>query len=85
MTVLILLLFLNKHLSYGRDFPGGPVLRIHPPIQGTRPSIPGWGTKIPHAAGQLSPRATTREKPARGNEEPCNKRSCVPPARGSQK
>ena len=23
--------------------------------------IPGWGTKIPHAAGQLSPRATTTE------------------------
>ena len=25
--------------------------------------IPGWGTKIPHAKGQLSPHATTREKP----------------------
>ena len=25
-------------------------------------SIPGQGTKIPHAAGQLSPRATTREE-----------------------
>ena len=24
-------------------------------------SIPGWGTKIPHAAGQLSPRTTTTE------------------------
>ena len=24
-------------------------------------SIPGWGTRIPHAAGQLSPRATTTE------------------------
>ena len=24
-------------------------------------SIPGQGTKIPHAAGQLSPRATTTE------------------------
>ena len=24
-------------------------------------SIPGQGTKIPHAAGQLSPRVTTRE------------------------
>ena len=29
--------------------------------------IPGQGTKIPHAAGQLSPRATTTE-PARLNE-----------------
>ena len=32
--------------------------------------IPGQGTKIPHAAGQLSPRATTRE-PARHNERYC--------------
>ena len=24
-------------------------------------SIPGWGTKIPHAVGQLSPCATTTE------------------------
>ena len=23
---------------------------------------PGWGTKTPHAVGQLSPCATTREK-----------------------
>ena len=29
--------------------------------------IPDWGTKIPHAAGQLSPRATTTEL-ARLNE-----------------
>ena len=46
-------------------------------------SIPGQGTKIPHAAEQLSPRATTREKPARFNE-----RSHMPqlrPTRGSQK
>ena len=50
-------------------------------------SIPGRGTKIPHAVGQLSLRATTtepagsgacattREKPVHCNEEPacCNK------------
>ena len=24
-------------------------------------SVPGWGTEIPHAAGQLSLRATTTE------------------------
>ena len=35
-------------------------------------SIPGWGTKIPHAKGQLSPCATTT-KLARLNE-----RACVP-------
>ena len=51
-------------------------------------SIPGPGTKIPHAVGQLSPHATTREKPSCCNyianmlwnthalkPMPCNKRS----------
>ena len=31
--------------------------------------IPGWGPKIPHAAGQLSPSATTAE-PASHNYNP---------------
>ena len=54
-------------------------------------SIPGWGTKIPHAVRQLSPwatatelahlnerslRTTTREKPVC-----CNERSRVPQLR----
>ena len=30
--------------------------------------ILGWGTKMPHAAGHLSPCATTREKPIYLNE-----------------
>ena len=33
--------------------------------------IPGWGTKIPHAMGQLIPWVTTREP------KHCNKRSHV--------
>ena len=54
-------------------------------------SIPGRGTKISHAMGQLSlhattteptlwsPHATTREKLTRCKEEPahCKKRSCM--------
>ena len=32
-------------------------------------SIPGWGTKIPHAAGQLSLHTTTGEKPKRLNSD----------------
>ena len=32
-----------------------------PCTAGDRGLIPGQGTKIPHAAGQLSPRATTTE------------------------
>ena len=32
-------------------------------------SIPGRGTKIPHATGQINPRATTREKLMHHSEE----------------
>ena len=35
-------------------------------------SIPGWGTRIPHAAGQLGPHATTAELACH------NRRACVP-------
>ena len=38
------------------DFPGGPEVKNPPPNAGDVGSIPGWGTKIPHAEGQLSPR-----------------------------
>ena len=59
------------------DFPGGPVVKNLPSNAGDMGSIPGQGTKIPHVTGQLpSPRATTREKPARHNE-----RSCMPQLR----
>ena len=32
------------------DFPGGPVVKNLPCKAGDMGSIPGWGTKIPHAA-----------------------------------
>ena len=48
------------------------MVKTSPPSAGGAGSIPGRGAKIPHAAGQLSPHATAREKPAH-----CNKRSCV--------
>ena len=41
--------------------PGGPVVKNLPYNAGHMGSIPGLGTKIPHAAGQLSPRASARE------------------------
>ena len=43
------------------DFPGGPVVKNPPSSAGDLGSIPGRGTKIPHAAGQLSPDTTTTE------------------------
>ena len=48
-------------LTWVRDFPGGPVVKNPPSIAGDTGSIPGWGTEIPHALGQLSPHATTIE------------------------
>ena len=43
------------------DFPGGPVVKNPPSNAGDVGSIPGRGTKIPHAVGQLSSRAATTE------------------------
>ena len=37
------------------DFPSGPVVKSLPANTEDTSSIPGWGTKIPHAAGQLNP------------------------------
>ena len=44
-----------------RDFLGGPVVKNPPSNAGDAGLIPGRGTKIPHAAGQLSPLDTTTE------------------------
>ena len=41
--------------------PGGPVVKTPPCNAGNAHSIPGWGSKIPHAEGQLSPCSTTTE------------------------
>ena len=37
------------------DFPGGPVVESLACNAGDVGSIPGQGTRVPHAAGQLSP------------------------------
>ena len=52
------------------DFSGGPVVKNLPSNAGDAGSIPGRGTKIPHAAGQLSLCATTTE--------PLCSRACMP-------
>ena len=44
-----------------RDFPGGPVVKNLPSNAGDVGLIPGQGTKIPRATGQLSLCATTIE------------------------
>ena len=47
--------------TMSRDFPSGAVVKNPPCHTRDVGSIPGRGTKIPHAAGQLSPRAATSE------------------------
>ena len=54
-----------------RDFHGGPVVKNLPSNAGDEGLIPGQGTKMPHAAGQLgqctkpekSPCAATKKEP----------------------
>ena len=43
------------------DFPSGPVIENLPPNAGYAGLIPGRGTKIPHAMGQLSLSTATTE------------------------
>ena len=60
---------LNKNKWLG-DFPGGPGVKNLPWNAGDMGSIPGQGTKTPHATKQLSLHTTTRE-PVRHNERSC--------------
>ena len=64
------------------DLLDGPVIKNLLSNVGDVSSIPGRGTKVPHAAGQLSPHITTAE-PVHHNCEArtCNKRSCTPQLR----
>ena len=50
-----------------RDFTGGPVVKNLPSNAGDEGSVPGWGTKIPHAVGQLA-RMPQLESPHRSEE-----------------
>ena len=56
------------------DFPDGPVVKNLPSNAGHVSSFPGWGTTIPHATGQLSPSATSRE-PAHCSKDQCSKKN----------
>ena len=44
-----------------RNFPSGPVVKNLPSKAGDKSLIPGGGTKLPHALGQLSPCAETND------------------------
>ena len=51
----------EKEHSLEGNFSGGPEVKSSPSNAGDVGSIPGQGTKIPHATGQLSLHVTTRE------------------------
>ena len=57
-------------ITNNQDFRGGPVVKNPPSNTGEAGSIPGWGTKVQHAMGQLSPRAATTEPTCSGAREP---------------
>ena len=58
MGPLIRRFFSNKYVLQGT--PGGPVVENPTSNAGDASLIPGWGTQIPHAVGQLSLCATTK-------------------------
>ena len=53
------------------------MVKTLPSNAGDKGLIPGWETKIPHASGQLSLHATTREKTACCNEEPVKQKKKI--------
>ena len=55
-----------------RDFPDGPVVKNLPPNAGSAGLIPGQRTKIPHALGQLSPFATTKDPMCTATKTQCS-------------
>ena len=68
---------MTGHLVEGKnsvlgDFPGGPVVKNPPSNIRDVKSIPDRGTKIPHATGQLDPRAAPTKPTCSGvhNENP---------------
>ena len=65
-----------------QDFPGGPLVKNPPYHAGDMGLIPGLGTKIPHATGQLSPWATTTE-PTRLNLRACMPQTTEPTCSGT--
>ena len=68
-------------ISYKEGFPGGPVVKNPSCKAGDTGSIPGWGTKIPYAAGHLSLHVTPTELAPSGTHAPqlqslSNQRPC---------
>ena len=65
-----------------RDFSGGPVVKNPRSNAGDTGSIPGQGTKIPHAVGQLSQRLNKRPRVPQ-TKEPTHSAAHVPQLQSS--
>ena len=63
------------------DFPDGPMIENSPPKAGDVGSIPGLGTKISHAVGQLSLCTATTEPMCSRARAPKLEKACVPQQR----
>ena len=67
-----------------RDFPGGPLVKNPPSNQRDKASIPGCGTKNPHAAEPLSPHTIKEPECSRAHAlqqakpTPQLEKACVP-------
>ena len=70
---------MNKWISISnKHFHGGLVVKNLPWNAGDVGSIPGGGTKIPHAAEQLNLLAATTETTSQTRESACQyERSCM--------
>ena len=56
--------FKSAWKTINKDFPSGPMVKNPSSDAQDVGSIPGWGTKIPHATGQLSLCASTKTREA---------------------
>ena len=72
----------SKKKAIPWDFLHSPVVKNLPCRAGDAVSVPGWGTKIPHAMEELSPWAKTRESVAHSERSTW---CCVPQLRRSQR
>ena len=50
-------------------FPGGPAVKNLPSNAVYVGSVPGWGTKVPHAVEQVSPRVATETQHGEINKQ----------------
>ena len=69
----------RKEKAESENCPSGSVVKNPPSNAGDSDSIPGLGTKIPYAMGQLCPRAATTEVRALKSQWSATREACTRP------